>query len=391
MHRFRSTLKRAGTILAGLLGGVLLVAIAIYLIENRRPTYRTLTPVETAQLTTLLRTRGEPPADYVLHKFASHPVVILGEPHRVREHYEFLIGLLPFLPDAGVNQVAIELFQKSSQPHIDQLLRGETFDEPLARRIVLSAVPYFYYEELYLIIQKAWEVNHGGRRLRILGLYGEPDQKKAQTVSQAVNEAGKTLVYVGAHHAFINYSQPEMLGRKSPVRMGTYLKQLGRNPFFIGLHYPAAKRYWFYVPLLLYRKAFCLPFGGVLDQIFRAHGAPVGFDTALPELDIAADTFSYYAHGRPQLRLSEYSDGYIYLTPLDQYRFVRPLHDIAGSEQDRAVLRELLGEQDQKRVFGSERKAVRLLESDGVTSQRMLSNLDMRGLDDVLAPLSSSR
>ncbi len=390
-YRLRSVATLVGRILVSIAVGVFVLAMAFYLFENRAPGYRILSAAETAELVAVLRTHGEPPAAYVLHKFADHPVVILGEPHRVREHYEFLTGLLPLLPEAGVHQVAIELFRRSSQSDIDQLLAGASFDEPLARRIVFSAAPYFYYEELYEVLRKAWEVNRGSRRLRILGLWGVNDRLGAETVNRAVVEGGRTLVYAGTHHAFTSYYEPGLLESKGPCRIGHYLKvSFNKSPFFINLHYPEAKRYFFRVPILLYRQAFCLPFGGVLDQLFQAHSAPVGFDTAHKELDQVVERFSYYAQGHLELRLSQFCDGYIYLTPVDQYHFVRPLHGIAASEQDRETLRAVLGEETQRRVFGSESAAVRLLQRNGFnTPERMRAHTDLRGLAGVLFRLQS--
>ncbi|MBI4893067.1 MAG: ChaN family lipoprotein [Acidobacteria bacterium] len=382
MHRLRLAIKLTGWITAG----ALVVAGGFYLFENRAPSYRVLSQAETAEFVAALRAHGEPPATYVLHRFTEHPVVLLGEPHRVREHYEFLIGLLPQLPGAGVHQVAIELFRQSSQSAIDRLLAGAAFDERLARRIVFSAAPYFYYEELYEVLQKAWEVNRGSQRLSIIGIWGVNDSVGAEVINRAVSERGKMLVYTGTHHAFTSYYEPGLEASKGPRRIGHHLKvRFNRSPFFIKLHYPEAKRHFFRVPILLYRQAFCLPFGGVLDQAFQAHVTPVGFDTSHQEFDGVIERFSYYAQGHPELRLRQYCDGYVYLGPVSRQRFVRPLHGIAASEEDREVLRAVLGEERQARMFGSERDAVRVLQRDGFnTPERMRAHTDLRGVEEVL-------
>jgi hypothetical protein len=359
--------------------------LAFYLFENRAPGYRILPPAEAAGLVAALRTHGESPAAYVLHKFTGHPVVILGEPHRVREHYEFLTGLLPQLPDADVHQVALELFRRSSQADIDLLLAGAAFDERLARRIVFSAAPYFYYEELYEVLRQAWEVNRSRGRLRILGLWGVNDRLAAETIDRAVAEMGKALVYTGVHHAFTSYYEPGQLESNGPRRIGHYLKvKFNRSPFFINLHYPEAKRHFFRFPILLYRQAFFLPFGGALDQAFQSHATPVGFDTTHKEFEDVIERFSYYAKDHPDLRLREFCDGYIYLGPVSRQQFVRPLHGIAASEEDREVLRAILGAETQARSFGSERDAVRLLQRDGFnTPDRIRAQTDLRGLEAV--------
>lgn len=82
-----------------------------------------------------------------------------------------------------------------------------------------------------------------------------------------------------------------------------------------------------------------------------------GFDTSHEELDGAIESLSYYAQARRELRLREYCAGYIYLRPVSRQRFVRPLHRIAATESDREMLRQILGDETQRRTFVSEKDA----------------------------------
>lgn len=84
------------------------------------------------------------------------------------------------------------------------------------------------------------------------------------------------LVYTGAHHAFTSYHEPGQDVSKGARRIVQYLKvKSNRSPFFINLHYPEIRRYFFRIPIPFYREAFCLPLGGVLDQAVQACDVPV--------------------------------------------------------------------------------------------------------------------
>ncbi|NKB66378.1 MAG: hypothetical protein GKR89_04915 [Candidatus Latescibacteria bacterium] len=203
------------------------------------------------------------PQDYVIQKFEDHRVVILGEPHRVREHGQFLTELLQPLQESGVWHVGVELF--TSQADVDSLLSSTNFNEVLARRVVLSAPALLYYQELYDLLRRGWELNQNEPGFRLLALYQggwRRDLNMAETVRDLADAGHKVLVYCGTHHAFTRYSQPSLDFWRTPQkrdRMGNYLHDgMAPDAFFIKFHYPVYKRFWLFVPILLYRQAYCL-------------------------------------------------------------------------------------------------------------------------------------
>jgi len=371
---------------------ILLLVGAIYLYENRDPGYRRLSESEISHFVTSLDEYGQSPIEYVVGKFGRHPIVILGEPHRVREHYEFLIRLLLPLQKAGVLHVGIEFFLISSQEKIDRLLSGKEFDPQLAREIVLLPNILFYYQELYELLERAWELNQSDNYLRVVAL-GEYDVERrlrntdflmAEIASKIVDGSEKILIYCGTHHAFTRYSQPDLNFWRRPTRrgrMGNFLlDQFQKDPFFIQFHYPAFKRFWIFVPIFLYRQAYVLPFSGMLDQIFQESQTPVGFDADIPGFESVIESFSYYAQGYGSIRLKDFCDGYVYLNPTDEYHSVRPLEHIAATEEERQFIRSILAERLWY-LFESEEMATYFLNKDGVQPEELWEMLDLRGLE----------
>jgi len=379
--------------IAGLTGLVLIFRFY----ENRRPPCAPLSSEQRKVLENYLASEGKAPADFVMEAFRSHPVVILGEPHRIADHYDFLKSILERLSKEGVDNLAIEFFLISQQQDMDRLISSENFDEKLARRIILSPRICFYFQELMDILHQAWKVNRSGR-LRVLCL-GQYDQKPAQrkvstdlrmaSIISAQADAGKkTLVYCGNHHAFTRYAQPPLLPwfKKSRTRMGNYLtdglpglKKHDWTPFFISFHMPLSKKYFFFIPILLYDKPFTMAFDGVFDQLFQGRTEPIAFESrGLPEW--VADTFSYYSISYDRVPASLYADGYIYLKPMSQCRFITPLKDIGGDPEEKALLKKVLSERLFQLMETPER-AERVLRHDGIKPQEWAEGTDLAGLD----------
>jgi hypothetical protein len=170
---------------------------SIYIYENREPEYIRLSAEQKHYYTGLLERHGLAPVEYVTSRFKDYSVVLLGEPHRVSEHYSFLTELLGPLRAAGIDCLAMELFHTTAQKDIERLMQSGKFDEALARRIVLQAFPGFYYKELYDVLRKAWEINrrHGG--FSILALGGQGDRGMAELVSRTPSRAAKCLFIAG--------------------------------------------------------------------------------------------------------------------------------------------------------------------------------------------------
>ena len=303
-----------------------------------------------------LKTRGRPPAEYVLARLGDHRAVLLGEAHWLRHDVQLVIDLVPRLREAGADVLALEVLPAGEQATIDRVVAGDEWDAEAAIGVLRKAAwPYREYLE---ILRAAWQHNRGQppeRRLKVVGLgpgadwrerlvpRGETyDRFMARTVLDLLQQPGRrALVYSGLHHAFTRYYQPE-LPREQRVerfmdRMGNILwRELGEEVFLIALSAPWPCREgdgW----------TRCLPAGGAIDCAAAALGRPVGFDvvgSAFARLPIAR---SYaYAQGYPDLRLGDLLDGFIWTRPLEEVQGVGliPLSEFAP---DPASLAEVAG------------------------------------------------
>lgn len=178
------------------------------------------------------------PEEFVISKFARYDLVLIGEPHWVRQHVTLVSGLIPRLYTAGVNVLAIEFARRSDQAQIDSLLNGAVYDERLARRTTMQCLVQWGYQEYVDLYRAAWQVNQklppGTPRFRILGLGNSPDYSVIRTrkdlddpqvrrkflrgetekdwatllIDSVLARHQKALVYCGTHHAFTKYAQP---------------------------------------------------------------------------------------------------------------------------------------------------------------------------------------
>jgi len=372
---------------------IIISAVSLYFYENRRPPYIKLSGGEIEKYIDSLKKNGLTPVDYIVKKFDANEVVIIGEPHRIRQHYEFLTSLVEPLARSGVANIGLEFYDVSIQPSIDAFLSKETLDVELLRKIVLSDETHFFYQQLYDLFMKARDVRKKGLNINILAL--EPaggasspgkDLNMAKIAENVVKKGGKILIYCGAHHAFTSYSQPFFIQFKRPdsiTRAGQYIKsKFRRRVFFVNIHYPLSKKYWFAVPLFLYQKAFCLPFSGIPDQVFARYRKPVGFDCDIDLFRDIYDDFSYYSIGYGRLKMWELSDGCVYLNPLSEDKFVTPLENICKDSDEIEYIRSRTKPRLHK-YYTSREAAKNMLENNGLTPETILEELDIRGLDDV--------
>jgi hypothetical protein len=382
-----SLLKIIGKVFISFLLLLVVSGTIFYIHENRNPHYTKLTSDEIDRYINALKTYGKNPIDYVVSKFDDHSIVIIGEPHGIREFYGFLISLLEPLYDNGVEHVGIEFFLASDQARIDSLLTEEKFDEKLAREIVLNRT-LLYFQELYDLLYKGWELNRKGKNIHFDGLYvyRSRDWNMAEIANGIADKGNKILIYCGDQHAFTKLSQPmtpimrKIFKTPERFRMGNYLyDDFKKNPFFIKLHYPHSKVYGIVAPFLLYRKINTLPFSGILDQVFQTNKTPVGFDTDTPGFEQVAEKFSYYSAGRDSVLFSEASDGYLYLYPLTDLHSIHQLENLAQTKEELDYIKSRIPE----RFWGTFEKGDFDIANEGFRPENIINRLDMRGLEDL--------
>ncbi|HXV16158.1 MAG TPA: hypothetical protein VD758_05225 [Gemmatimonadaceae bacterium] len=277
------------------------------------------------------------PADYVLSRFASHRVVLMGEADWVKHDVELLAAVVSRLPDSNVNTFAAEWLPVSKQPQIDSLMSAAEWNETAAVSILRSAAwPFREYLE---VLHAAWSANRKRAQdkpqLKVLALGPEQDWRKqllplgktydsymAEQVIQRIEQSpgNRVLVGLGFHHAFTRYMQPDLPGASRATRFndrtGNVLwRAYGEDVFMIVLHHP-----WYCRSGKEWGR--CLPLEGAIDcAAIAAGGRAVGFDIAnspFAGMQISPDV--WYATGYPFLRFDALADGYIWTQLIDNYR-----------------------------------------------------------------------
>jgi hypothetical protein len=294
-----------------------------------------------------LAAHAQTPVDYVLSAFNSHSVVLLAEDHAIRHNLALAHSLIPRLYQAGITNFGMEFGASEDQPALDRLVTARRYDRDTARRLMYNYNVGWAYREYMDLYHAAWQLNRslprGARPFRILNLgyrynwagapavrtpenacqiypHGPVDAYRAEIVRRQVLERGeKIAILTGTVHAFTRYHIPFYdfnapgFVRFEDRNLGQLLYRTHREEVFcILLHQPFEDKWEGGARLVR-------PAGGLLDEVLSgyAHG-PVGFDLAdSPFGDLPDD--SACAWGRPDFRLAQLADGYIYDRPFEEF------------------------------------------------------------------------
>jgi hypothetical protein len=307
-----------------------------------------------AELSAWLASEGQAPDAFVMHLFADHDVVFLGEQHRVQHDVVFVQSLIQPLHKAGVLVLATEFGRREDQPMIDSLLGAPEWNEDLARKIVFRQSVFWGYREYIDVYRSAWTLNQalpdGTPPFRILGINDSPDWGLVMTVSDlhdssvmrevwhgggedlwagvildAVRSGEKVLVHCGIHHAFTEYRQPVVhegeFKRFDPsLRCGNHVfGELGRRSVTVYLHAPWNGPEGYGSPVRH-------PADGIIDALMLKEGPePVGFITYEGPFGDLRLSNAVYRHGYEDFRLADFCDGWIYTKPISLYAGVTPI------------------------------------------------------------------
>jgi hypothetical protein len=346
--------KKKRRILFAVVPGLALIAlIAVFIAESGggELPLPPLAPIDEDQRAALLAHLDElglPPGDYILGKFEDHDVVLLGELHRIRHDPLFVQGLIPRLYNRGIRVLGFEFVNTEDQSDVDRLLAGETYDEKLAIDILRRPGGIWPFQEYVDVLEAVWRLNSGlppeAERFRLAGLaprvdfeklrFGTDEERSEQRrrlslgdsvyaaviEREALERGEKMLVYLGRHHAFSRFEQPnlnnkyEFIGSFSQRRAGQRLRaKYPDRVVTVMLHAP------FWSPSY---RTWILPFGGVIDRVYAEHRSPVGFDVDGSPFAGATDSLSMYALGHGRITLSDFCDGYIVIDSMASYRAV---------------------------------------------------------------------
>ena len=319
-----------------------------------------------------LQQNARSPIEYVVDKFNSHDVVILGEIHEVRENCEFISDLMePLHRRAHVGYFAMEAIKYKNSDLANQLVTGQQWDEELALRIFRDcAWPTWGFREYVAILRSIWEVNQHAssqaEQLKVIGLDTDwdayalqcgsasekdkamaivkrRDREMAEFVAREVLDKGaKALVQIGYNHSFTHYRQPAVeQGRfvgELPPRFGYILREeYGDRVFQVCLHKPH-----FSPEVATGGTASVRPvLGGLMEKVFESNGnTPAGFDVHNSPFAHLRDKASYYFAFQDYAVFSDIARGYVFLKPvsaLGKITWIRGFIDNSNFEKARAI------------------------------------------------------
>jgi len=288
-----------------------------------------------------LKSNAVHPAKYIINKFKSADVILLGEDHRIKQNLEFIHDLIPQLYRAGVYNLGMEFGAYEDQKTLDSLVNAEKYDEALARQLMFNYNVGWAFKEYLDVYKVVWEFNKTlapkSKKFRVFNMsyiydwtqYQEPytdevrskvfhkgeiDLFRANLIDNKIIKKGeKILVLTGTVHAFTRYkffrSTNNLNDSLIQVKMlGNYLYE--RYPKKVG-------------SFLIHQ-----PFGSISGLVSPANGKieafmaelnnqPKAFDLIGTPIGQLSDS-STYSFGYSNFKLEDLFDGYIFLNPLNQ-------------------------------------------------------------------------
>lgn len=302
------------------------------------------------------------PEDYLAGLFAQHDIVFVGEYHGIAQNIEFLSRLVPKLYAKGVYSLGFEFVRSREQPLLDKLLTAETYDEAFVNSILrnyqmrgradgrVAGFESSLTQETRDLMYTVWKFNRelpaGAQRFRIVGIDSydvfwhndegpadeqgrligpalgrgsnvKRDMSWAQTIFREILDRGdKGLIYSGAGHAthrFIHQRHGQLWITASNLvaqHLGDRSTSVMLHGF--GVHDGVAKA----AEAIIARER--LPSAGFgIDLKDSALGR-----LPLPE-EFRGCVGSKCADSGKQFTLAEFTDGYVFLTPVLQWRASR--------------------------------------------------------------------
>ncbi|HEX7914991.1 ChaN family lipoprotein [Rudaea sp.] len=310
--------------------------------------------------------RAQVPDDYMVGKFGTADVVLLGEDHAVRQNLAFVAALIPKLYAAGVRNLVMEFGAQEDQQALDALLGAATFDEGKAKALMFHYNSMWSWKEYRDLYRAAWTFNRalapGRKPFRIVNMSyvydwrgfdgvrtprslarifsrGVVDAFRADLISRDILDRGeKALVLTGTLHAFTHFAMPETHADSDGFCLRTenalgnrLLKAYGMRVANVLLHQSLPNR-----PGV--KPAFVQPGGGEIERLMRLNAnVPVGFDLRGTPLGDVREP-GYYGLCDDKLTLGGFFDGYVFLAPFWQLEAATPDPDFVDEINLRSAL-----------------------------------------------------
>lgn len=294
----------------------------------------------------LANTKLSGPDQYIVEKFKTHDVVLLGERHIIKQNLLFVQSLIPLLYNHGVRTIGMEFGAYENQRLMDSLTTARVFNEKLAGKMMFDYNVTWAYKEYIDMARAAWAFNQtlpkSERPFRILNLsyiydwtkftgkrdgetmrrvfpMGTVDKFRADVIQREVLDKNeKILALVGTPHAYTRYGSPYFLFNgdnfcaydRSWLGNRLYEQHPGKI-FNIMLHQAFVKKTG-----EAYQSV--SPLDGLIEKLMQLNqNKPAGFDLMDSDVGKLEDTSinsTCYAH----FTIGQLFDGYIFLKPLKE-------------------------------------------------------------------------
>ncbi len=306
------------------------------------------------------------PVDYVLSKFETHDIVILGEIHRVKQQLNLYHQLIPLLIENGVNIIATEFARREMQPELDKLVTSKEYDLDLAKYITIKQEAYWGFQEYLDIYYLVWKYNLNKPRIeqiRMIGLNDpikwnvynnicrkynrKPNNEELKYIWKDCGEKywldainnncsigkDKVLAIMGSHHAFTKYKLPLFEVQQGKIIhkgfskncFGNYLfEEYGNRVFNICFHDPWQHKFD--------SNKSVQPVEGINEEVISPKYQSIGFDLKDSPFGELPSNDCIYSIGLPEYTISNMFDGYIYTGPLKDLAPVTPVEDFYTEE-----------------------------------------------------------
>lgn len=320
-----------------------IIAIILLFISCKSKQKKEIVTVDTAIYETYNLKNAD---ELVLDAFSNSDIVILGENHFIGEHIIFVADLIPKLHAKGINTLYSEFTYLDDAKLVDSLINAETFNEQLAKNLLVSVGWDWMYKEYLELYRSAWALNKtikNGKKFKIVGLelgrnydaiQTPEDWKKTKNrmayfresendwadriILETIEKGEKALVYCGIYHGLTFYNQPIVINGKfshfaKRDRAGQFLyEKLKDNCKFIVFHFPwESKNNNDDYPLV--------PLSGKLeiltDSLTKTYKS-FGFYTQNSSLGKINDTTSFLSNGYSNFNLSKLCDAYLVIEPV---------------------------------------------------------------------------
>lgn len=301
----------------------------------------------------LAQVRDAPsPAEYLISKFDTADVVLVGEDHAIAQDLTFIASLVPKLYAAGITNLVMEFGAAEDQAALDRLVTAPTYDAATARQLMFHYNVMWSWKEYRDIYRAVWSFNRslpaGKPPFRIVNMSyvydwsgftgirtpmtmqrvfrrGAIEQFRTDVISRQVLDRGeKALVLTGTIHAFTRFSLPQTQSDADGFCEPT-ANSLGNRLFrTYGTRIANVMLHQSLPALPGQSRAFEQPGGGAVEQIMHLDGnRPVGFDLRGAPMGSIHDHSSYALCDR-ELTLGDLFDGYVFLVPFSEARAATP-------------------------------------------------------------------